>query len=252
MASQSTGDGATPAGAGGLLFATTHWSVVLAAGQAGSPKSAAALETLCRGYWYPLYAFVRRQGYSPHDAQDLTQAFFACLLEKKYLADVQRDKGKFRSFLLAALKHFLSHERDRARAAKRGGGQTPISLDEEAAEELFLLEPASQASPEAAFDKRWATALLERAFAQVREEFMASGKGLLFERLQTYLADGTSQGDYSAVAAELGMKANAVAVAVHRLRHRYREAVRAEVANTVADPAEIENEMRYLFAALVK
>src|SRR5437868_2500654 len=167
-------------------FTTTHWSVVIAAGESGSPRAEAALEKLCRTYWYPLYAYVRRQGHGPHDAQDLTQGFFARLLEKNYLGVVEREKGKFRSFLLAALNHFLANERDRMNAAKRGGGKPLISLDD-TAENLFSLEPASNLSPEMTFEKQWATTLLEQAFSRVREEFVAAGKGPLFDRLKGFL-----------------------------------------------------------------
>jgi DNA-directed RNA polymerase specialized sigma24 family protein len=231
-------------------FTTTHWSVVLAAGQDSSAEAAAALESLCRTYWYPLYAYVRRQGYSPHDAQDLTQEFFARLLDKKYLASVEREKGKFRSFLLASLNHFLANERDRMNAAKRGGGKVPISLDETVAEGLYREEPASNLSPEKDFEKRWAIALLDQAFAKVRNEFVIAGKGRIFERLKMFLADGTGSGDYAALTVELGMSANTIAAAVRRMRQRYRELVRAEIANTVASPKEIEDEMHHLFAVL--
>ena len=232
-------------------FTTTHWSVVLTARQGASPEADAALERLCRAYWYPLYAYVR-QGHSPHDAQDLTQEFFARLLEKNYLASVDREKGKFRSFLLASLNHFLANERDRANAAKRGGGRVLISLDETVAEDLYRLEPSSNLSPEKDFEKRWAVALLDQAFVKVRDEFVAAGKGQIFERLKMFLADATGCGDYAALTAELGMSANAIAVVVRRMRQRYRELVRAEIANTVASPDEIDDEMGHLFAVLAQ
>lgn len=221
----------------------------MTAGENGSPQAEAALEKLCRTYWYPLYAYVRRQGHGPHDAQDLTQGFFARLLEKNYLGAVEREKGKFRSFLLAALNHFLANERDRVNAAKRGGGKALVSLDD-TAENLFSLEPVSNLSPEMTFEKRWATTLLEQAFTRVREEFVAAGKAPMFDRLKIFLADEANPGDYAAVAAELGLTANTVAVSVHRLRQRYRELVRSEIANTVASPNEIEDEMRHLFTVL--
>ena len=233
-------------------FATTHWSVVLSAGNHVGPDAAAALEKLCRAYWYPLYFYVRRQGHTPHDAQDLTQEFFARLLERNFLESVRPEKGKFRSFLLAALKHFLANQGERARAAKRGGGVALISLDEETAENLYLQEPAASASPEAAFEKRWAITLLERAFAQVRQEYSDGGKGQVFEGLKLFLEEGTGHGEYAAVAAGLGMTPNAAAVAVHRLRQRYRELVRVEVAHTLARPEELEDEMRHLFATLAR
>jgi RNA polymerase sigma-70 factor (ECF subfamily) len=233
-------------------FATTHWSVVLTAGQGASPDAEAALEKLCRAYWYPLYDYIRRQGRSPHDAQDLTQEFFARLLEGNYLKSVQREKGKFRSFLLASLNHFLANERARDHAAKRGGGKALLSLDEHIGEDLFALESSTHDSPAQAFDRRWAITLLERAFAQVREEFATAGKKEVFDHLKNFLAEDTSAGDYAAVAHKLGMTAGAVTVAVHRLRHRYREATRAEVAHTVADIHEIDDEIRYLFTILAQ
>jgi len=234
-------------------FTTTHWSVVLAAaGQSGSPESAAALERLCRTYWYPLYAYVRRQGHGHHDAQDSIQEFFARFLEKNYLGAVGREKGKFRSFLLAALNHFLGDERDRENAAKRGGGKIPISLDEENAESLYLLDQGSAAPPELVFEQRWAITVLEQGFSRLRDEFVVAGKADYFEQLKSFLTEGANAGDYARAGARLQMTGGAVAVAVHRLRQRYGELVRAEVANTVASPDEIEDEMRHLFAVLNK
>src|SRR5438445_1729020 len=180
-------------------FATTHWSVVLTAGQNSSPQAAEALEKLCRTYWYPLYAYVRRQGHSPPDAQDLTQEFFARLLARNYLGTVGREKGKFRSFLLAALNHFMADERDRARAAKRGGGKALISLDEEDAETRYQADMASSLPPDKIFEKRWATTLLEQAFSKLREESVAAGKGERFDRLKVFLQEGSDPGDYAAI-----------------------------------------------------
>ena len=237
--------------AGGDWFATTHWSVVLAAGRTSGPEAQAALERLCRTYWYPLYAHVRRRGHSPPDAQDLTQEFFARLLAKGFLDRVAADKGKFRSFLLAAMNHFLANEWDRMKAEKRGGGKVLISLDERTAEQTYLLEPASDPAPELSFDKRWAATLLEQAFASLREEYVGAKKERIFECLKTFLAAEAGSGDYVIAGESLGMSTNAVAVAVHRLRERYRELVRAEIANTVASPDEIDEEMRYLFKVLV-
>ncbi len=222
------------------------------AGQTSSSQAADALEKLCRTYWYPLYAYVRRQGQSPHDAQDLTQEFFARLLARNYLGTVGREKGKFRSFLLAALNHFMADERDRARAAKRGGGKALISLDEEDAETRYRADIASPLPPDKIFEKRWATTLLEQAFAKLREESVAAGKGERFDRLKVFLQEGSDPGDYAAIGVELGMAANTVAAAVHRLRDRYRELVRAEIAHTVASPEEIQEEMRHLFSALAQ
>jgi RNA polymerase sigma-70 factor (ECF subfamily) len=231
-------------------FTTTHWSVVLRAGESGSPLATEALEKLCRTYWLPLYSYIRRQGHSSHDAQDLTQEFFARLLARNYLASVQREEGKFRSFLLASLNHFLADQRDRATAAKRGGGQPLISLNEEDAERLYLADAATNASPDKVFEKRWATTLLGEAFSKLRAEFLADGKAERFEQLKPFLEQGTDAGQYGALATAWGIAPNAVAATVYRLRQRYRELVRAEIAHTVANPEEIKEEMRHLFAAL--
>ena len=234
----------------GQWFPTTHWSVVLAAGKTVSPQSREALERLCSAYWYPLYAYLRRCGHAPPDAQDLTQEFFARLLEGNSLENVSPDKGKFRSFLLAALNYTRANVHERANALKRGGGKEIISLDDQAAEEQFQREPASALSPEHCFEKQWATALLERGLAHLREEYEAAGKSALFKKLHHFLSSSSASGQYSIVAAELEMNANAVAVAVHRLRHRYRELIRLEIADTVSTPDDIEDEMRFLRAAL--
>ena len=231
-------------------FTTTHWSVVLAAKEGVSPQAAAALEKLCRIYWFPLYAHARRQGHRAHDAQDLVQGFFAQLLRGNFLENVGPQKGKFRSFLLASLNHFLSDEWDKARAQKRGGGQTFISLDDENAEELYLLEPDSSAPAEAVFDRRWALTLLAQALARLREEVAAAGKAREFDHLKIFLSTPADDGSYDAVAAELEMPVATVAVKVHRLRQRYGELIRAEIAHTVASPAEIEEEMQHLFDAV--
>lgn len=231
-------------------FATTHWSVVLAAGQSQSPRFAEALEKLCRTYWYPTYAYVRRRGYDVHEAQDLTQEFFARLLEKNYLRTVDRAKGKFRSFLLASLNHFLANEWDRATAQKRGGGQKLISLDDETAEQRYGLEPASHLSPEKTFEQGWALTLLDKALRRLADEFVAAGKGEQFKVLKLFLQKETGAGDYREVATQLEMSTSAVAMAVSRLRQRYRELVVDEIAQTVSSPDEIEDEMRYLFEAI--
>jgi RNA polymerase sigma-70 factor (ECF subfamily) len=230
-------------------FATTHWSVVRAASRS-SPKSREALAALCEAYWYPLYAFVRRQGYSAPDAQDLTQEFFARLLEKNDLGVADRAKGRFRSFLLAAVKHFLSNQRDRARAKKRGGGRQVLSLDWDAGESRLGREPAHEITPERLFERRWALTILENVLARLRAEFEADGKYVLFARLKGVLTGETAGGRYAEIATELGMTAGAVKVAVHRLRRRYREILRDEIAHTVSDPAEIDAEIRELFAVL--
>jgi len=220
------------------------------AGQEASLQSAEALERLCRTYWFPLYAYVRRRGYDAEEAKDLTQEFFLRLLQKHYLAHADRSKGRFRSFLLTALNHFLANDWRRAQAAKRGGGQPLISLDDPAAETRYALEPLSDLTPEKIYERRWALTLLDRALGRLAAEYEAAGRSPQFERLQGFLATESGETRYAAVAAELGMTADAVGVAVHRLRYRYRELVREEIAHTVASPAEVEDEIRWLFTAV--
>jgi len=224
--------------------------MVLAAAGRTSRDAQAALAKLCETYWYPLYAFVRRQGSDPHAAQDLTQAFFARLLEKDYLDSVDPSRGKFRSFLLACLKHFLSNERDRERAIKRGGGKAPISIDAAAAEDRYAHEPVDRLTPERFFERRWAMTLLDETLAALQAEHVAKGRGDLFDRLKVYLTGAPDAAAYSAVATELGMTEAAVKKAVQRLRGRYRELLREQIAQTVATPAEVDEEVRELFAAL--
>jgi RNA polymerase sigma factor (sigma-70 family) len=237
-------------GPGAGRFATTHWSLVLNAGHRGSTGSRRCLAALCESYWFPLYAFVRREGYSPPDAQDLTQEFFARLLEKKYLAVADPQRGRFRSFLLATLKHFLGHQRDRAKAQKRGGRRTTVSLDFQSAENRYNLEPAHELTPERLFERRWALALLERVLKGLRDEHAAAGKLDLFERLKEFLTGAGGSQPYQQIADELAMTEGAVKVAVHRLRRRYRELLEEEIAQTVAGPEEIEDERRALLAAV--
>jgi RNA polymerase sigma factor (sigma-70 family) len=244
----STSTSASKARSAGA-FATTRWTMVMQAGT-DSPDAQQALETLCRNYWYPLYAYVRRQGHNAHDAQDLTQAFFARLLEKNYLADVQREKGRFRSFLLASLKHFLANEWDRERALKRGGGKRLIALDEDSAESRYKLEPKDDLSADKIYERRWALTLLDQVLAKLRAEFEADGKAQQFDALKDYLAAGRSAVSYAQAAEQIRMNEGAVKVAVHRLRKRYRELLRAEIAQTVATASEIDAEIRYLFTAL--
>ncbi len=227
-------------------FATTHWSTVLAAGDSASPGSREALERLCRTYWYPLYAFVRRKGYSAEDSKDLTQAFFERFLEKHYLKAVDVEKGRFRSFLLKALTHFLANEWDRAHAAKRAGNPAVLPLVPDALEEQYAREAVSDEPPERHFDRLWAEALLDRAMALVEEEYRAAGKVAVFEALVGFISDRPATGEYAAAAERLGMSEHAVAMAVSRLRERYGVRVREEIANTVDDPAEVEVELRYL------
>jgi DNA-directed RNA polymerase specialized sigma24 family protein len=239
----------TPAGA--AQFANTHWSVVLMAGDKRNPTRAlASLEKLCRVYWHPLYFYARRQGENPHDAQDLTQEFFARLLQNDWLDSVDRGKGRFRSFLLAAFKHFLSNERDKARAQKRGGGQVPIPIDAGNAETHYGFEPAEQMTAEKIFERRWAMTLLEQTAARLREEYKRDGKTELFEQLKVTLTEPRGTIAYADLGRTLHMSEGAVKVAVHRLRLRYRAVLRSEVADTLADPADVEDEVRQIFKAL--
>ena len=231
-------------------FDTTRWSVVTAAGDQLSPDAAAALETLCRAYWYPLYSYIRRKGLSAADAQDVTQEFFCRLIGKNYLESVDRARGSFRSFLLASINHLLANEWDKARALKRGGGKQILSLDAEEAEGRYVQEPAAHDSPEKAFDRRWALTLLDRALSLLREEFATGGRLAQFDLLKVFLSDVAGDGDYAALAGPLGLEPGGVAVAVHRMRVRYREIVRAEIAQTVATEAELKAEMRHLFAVM--
>ena len=228
-------------------FATTHWSVVLAAA-GDSAESAAALELLCRTYWHPLYAYVRRLGHLPHDAQDLTQAFFAELLRKEYFRAADRQRGKFRSFLLISMRHFMAHEWEKACAAKRGGGIAPLSWDEQDAEEWYHQDTGMRSPPEQAYDRSWALRVFEQSLLRLRQECQASGKASQFELLKKYLTQDPAPGAYEVEAAELGLTCNALTVAVHRLRQRYAALVREEVAQTVAQPDQIEDELRYLIS----
>jgi DNA-directed RNA polymerase specialized sigma24 family protein len=232
-------------------FHTTHWSLVAVAGDGVSPNAPAALEKLCRSYWYPIYAEVRRRGFALHDAQDLTQEFFTCLLRRNTFAAARQDKGRFRSYLLGALNYFLADQWHRERAERRGGGAPVLSLDDpEQAEKRYLCEPASQLTPARSFDARWALTLMNRGFERLRQEYGAAGKSELFGHLKAFLAAESSENGYAEPATALGLTTSHVAVAVHRLRQRFRECVRAEVADTVANPAEVDEEMRHLFGGL--
>jgi len=230
-------------------FNTTHWSVVLAA-RGESKDAQEALEKLCGVYWYPLYAFVRRQGHSPEDAEDLIQGFFARLLERKDLETVQRERGRFRSYLLVSLKHYLINEQLRARAEKRGGGRSLISLDEVEAEKKFAREPADKSTPEKSFERRWAMALLDKVLERLRKEYEATDRLRLFESLRGFLSDDPVEHSQAQIGAELGLSAGAVKQAVRRLRQRYRELLQEEVAQTVATAADIDDEVRHLVAVL--
>ena len=231
-------------------FASTRWSLVAAAGHASSPGAQEALATLCGVYWYPLYAFARRQMPNRDDAQDLTQGFFAQLLEKDYLHTAQPERGKFRSFLLTAFKRYLARERDRATAQKRGGGRSLFTLDFQNGESRYHLEPVDNATPEKIFERRWALTLLEQTLARLRQEFELAGKQRLFEALKGTLTGDGAPGPYATLVRELEMSEQAIKVAVHRLRKRYGELLRAEVAETVAAPADIDDELRNLFVAV--
>ena len=231
-------------------FATTHWSVVLLAGGSDSPRAGAALEKLCRTYWYPLYAYVRRKGHDPHDAQDLTQAFFARLLEKNYVAQADRERGRFRNFLLTALTHFLADEWDKARRQKRGGGREIISFDAASAEERYRLEPIDPLDAAKLYERRWVTTLFEQVLARLEQEFRDSGKGELFDRLKDSLLAEPDGRSYAEVGAALGLTEDAVKKAMQRMRGRYRELFREEIAQTVASPGEVEDELKHLFVVL--
>ncbi|WP_395751291.1 RNA polymerase sigma factor [Prosthecobacter sp.] len=233
---------------GAREFHTTRWSLVLAAQQGGdASKMHKAMSALCRDYWYPLYAFVRRRGYAPHDAQDLTQAFFATLLEANATA-ADPARGKFRSYLLGALKHFLANDWHRSQTQKRGGGQRLVEWDALDAEARFALEPAEQSDAEALFDKRWAMELLARAMEKLRAEFAARNDVETFDALKGTLSG--AEASREAIAKQLGMSEGALKVSIHRLRQQYREVLRAEIAGTVDSPGDVEDEMRHLVAVL--
>ncbi len=238
---------ATP---GGAQFAATHWSEVLAAQRGDSPQAAAALEKLCRTYWYPLYVFIRRSGHDDETAKDLTQGFFGQFLEKHCLDQVDRAKGRFRSFLLASLKHFLANERDRANTLKRGGAYAFVPWDEAALESQILSDAQPDLSAETLYERQWALTLLDQVFARLREECAAAGKAPLFEALRIYVSGEKSMESYAEVATRLNMTAGSVQVAVHRLRRRYGELLRGEIAHTCRGPEEIDEEIHHLFAAL--
>jgi len=245
MAAQSN---TNESGAERRWFATTHWSVVLSAGDIQASQPSQALEKLCRTYWPPLYSYVRHRGFAAEDAQDLTQAFFAKLLEKNFWARADRTKGRFRSFLLTALHHFLADERDRARTAKRGGGVSFISFDEEVGEEHFA--EGLNLSSEQQFERQWALTVLQQARAALQRECAASGKSALYQRVNLLGDQKESAVPYAAIAQDLGMSVSAIKSSVSRLRDRYGELVREEVAQTVTGPAEIDAEIRHLLSVI--
>ncbi|HZQ48182.1 MAG TPA: sigma-70 family RNA polymerase sigma factor [Verrucomicrobiae bacterium] len=233
------------------VFATTHWSVVLSAKEHDSIRSVAALEALCRTYWHPLYAYVQRRGYSPADAEDLTQSFFAWLFERNWLGRADQQRGRFRSFLLTSISNFLANEWDKARTQKRGGGRI-VSLQRNEEESGHTWEPMDNLTPEQSFEWRWALALLDQVMNQLSAEFTRDGKAELFETLKPCLLGERTAQPYATLAAKLALTEGSVKVAVHRLRQRYRQLLRNEIANTVAQPEEIEEEMRHLFAILAR
>lgn len=233
------------------VFVTTHWSVVLAAGRSDTTRSRDALARLCQTYWYPLYAYIRRRGYSAHDAQDLTQDFFARILEKHSIARADPQRGRFRSFILTAMNHFLGQEFEKSRAQKRGSGLEVFSLDLARAEQRYDLEPAVSETPDKDFDKKWALALLETVMTQLEAEYKRENKSDLFNALKQTLTGSRESQPYAELAEMLGMTEPAIKVTVHRLRKRYRELLQTEIANTVSSADEVKEEMRHLFAALV-
>lgn len=229
-------------------FATTHWSVVLEAGEGASPESAAASERLCRTYWYPLYAFVRRKGYAAADAEDLVQDFFATFLQKGYVERADPARGRFRTFLLTSMQNFLHNAQDRLTALKRGGGQLLLSWDTAAIEDRCQGQLGDGMSPEKAYEKRWATALLQEVLDRVRADFKTTGRAELFEALKGHLWAEDDAVPYAELGAKLGMTPMALKVTVHRLRQRFGERLREEIAHTVTNPAEVEDEIQHLIA----
>jgi RNA polymerase sigma-70 factor (ECF subfamily) len=233
---------------GGYRFGTTQWSQVLAVAGGDPAKASEALADLCEKYWYPLYAYARRRGYDVEDAQDLTQGFFARLLEKDGLKNLTREGGRFRSFLLTSFCRHLSNERERSHAQKRGGGKTPLSLDFQRAEQWYRHEPADHLTPDKAYERRWAEALLGRAMNRLRAGLSGQGKTALFEALRPFISGIEIRRPYAEVAAGLQMSEGAVKVAVHRLRRRFADLLRDEIAQTLSNPEETDDEIRYLFS----
>jgi RNA polymerase sigma-70 factor (ECF subfamily) len=235
---------------GAVAFVTTRWSIVLAAQEDASPAAQEALEKLCRSYWWPLYGFVRRQGYRPEEAQDLTQGFFASLLERRDLDAVRREKGRLRSYLLVSLKNFLAKAHRHTMAVKRGGGRPLVPLDEMLARERIDQEPSDRLSADRIYERRWALTLLEQVLARLEAEYQAGDNARLFAQLKELLADEPGRPSQAQIADELDMSENAVKQAFHRLRHRYRELLHEEIAGTVAVPGDVEDELRHFIAIL--
>jgi RNA polymerase sigma-70 factor (ECF subfamily) len=233
-----------------LSFDTTRWSVIAAARGADPDAARAALATLCEAYWYPVYAFIRRWGADPDAARDLTQGFFASLLERRDFELVRPERGRFRTFLLASAKHFLLNEAARGRAAKRGGGAAPLPLVFDEAEGRYQFEPADLATPETLYERRWALTLIERVLASLRTDWVASGRGAEFDELKESLLGGGPAGGYVEAARRLGTTEGALKVAAHRLRRKFQARLRQEIGETVADQADIDDEIQYLVRAL--
>jgi RNA polymerase sigma factor (sigma-70 family) len=231
-------------------FVTTHWSVVMTAAHGENLQAGAALEKLCKTYRYPLYAFVRRRGHTSHDSEDAVQGFFAQCVEKNYLHSVDQAKGRFRSFLLLALKRYLAKEHEKSHTRKRGGGQTMIALDGLEAEQRYALEPAEQMTADKLYERRWALTLLDHVLSRLREEQAAGGRLAAFEQMKEFLQSGGRGTPYSELASRLGASEGSVKVAIHRLRRRYRELLDEEIAHTVATPEEVVEERRHLRKAL--
>ncbi len=242
--------GSERVGNGGGGFRTTHWSVVIEAGRGDSPAAGEALERLCQAYWYPLYAYARRRGCPPEDAEDLTQGFFASLLRREDLANVRPEKGRFRSFLLAAIGNYLANERRHGQRQKRGGGQAVVSFDAMSAEERYRFEPIAPQDPERLFDRRWAWTVMDHAFDRLREDYARTGRSDLFELLKPALGGEGSGALRAGLAARLGLSVGAVDVALHRFRRRYGEFIRQIIAGTVSSPEEEDAEIRHLMRVL--
>ena len=253
ISSHATGAGTTAPGSepsSRQVFATTHWSVVVTAGRNDTGRAQDALAKLCQTYWYPLYAYVRRRGYSQEDAQDLTQEFFARLLERNWVGQADQQKGRFRSFLLSAMNHFLSDEWDKARAQKRGGGLAAVSLQLDTGETRYGHEPTNHVTPEQQFERRWALTLLEEVLRQLRLGYEQEGRADWFAALHPCLVGDPAAQPYAELAIKLGVNEGTVKTAVHRLRQKYRQLLRNEIAQTVAGPGEVDEELRHLFAVL--
>jgi RNA polymerase sigma factor (sigma-70 family) len=235
---------------GPAQFRTTHWSVVLRAGRSDVPEAVNALDSLCRAYWHPIYGFVRRQGYKPEDAKDLVQGFFADLLQRAGLEEVHPTKGRFRSFLLASVTHYLANQRERKNTQKRGGGVETISLEAQSEEERHWIEPVHESTPERLYEQRWAHAVLEGALSRLEAEFADTGHAKRFEALKGFLSGDIPGQSYAEAAAALGLSVGAVTSIIHRMRLRHRELFRDEIAQTVDDPGEIDDEIRHLISVL--